>query len=45
VLATRVVHLEGELARLQGGLGRSRERLQERLAYFDHFADTAIVPA
>jgi len=44
-LATRVVHLEGELARLQGDLAGSRERLQERLAYFDHFTDTAIVPA
>lgn len=44
-LASRVVHLEGELARLQGDLGCSRERLQERLAYFDHFTDTAIVPA
>ena len=43
-LASRGRHLEGELARLQGDLARSRDVLLERLAYFDAFTDTAIVP-
>ncbi len=45
LLASRVTQLEGELARLQGDLPRSRALLKERMARFERATDRQVLPA
>ena len=44
-LRSRLVTFEGELARLQGDLPRSRALLQERMKLFERIAEKQVVPA
>ncbi len=44
LLASRVAQMEGELARLQGDLPKSRELLQQRMKVFERPGERRVLP-